>query len=72
MQRQTQNSEIATIRYEREERIEYLDVLIDIIELKYESNNLVFLFQCEWWDIINKKISVHIHLHYISVNFVQT
>ena len=48
MQRQIQNNEIAMIGYEGEEEIEYLSVLIDIIELKYGSNNSIFLFQCEW------------------------
>ena len=48
MQRQIQNSEIATTRYEGEKEIDYYGVLVDIIELKYASNNSVFLFQCEW------------------------
>ena len=48
MQQRTQNSEITTIGYEGEEEIEYYDVLIDIIEPKYGSNNSIFLFQYEW------------------------
>ena len=44
IQRRIQNSEIAMIECEGEEQIEYFGVLIDIIELKYGSNNLVFLF----------------------------
>ena len=44
MQRQIRNSGIATIGYEREEEIKYLGVLIDVIELKYGFNNLIFLF----------------------------
>ena len=72
MQRWIQNSEIAMIGYEGEEEIEYLGVLIDIIELKYGSNNLIFLFQCEWWDISNKKIGIHIDLYFISINFTRT
>ena len=63
---------IVTIEYEGEEEIEYLGVLIDIIELKYESKNLVFLFQCEWWDINNKKIGIHIDPYFMSINFVRT
>ena len=47
MQRRIQNNEIATIGYEGEEEIEYYDVLIDIIKLKYWSSNSVFLFQYE-------------------------
>ena len=47
MQRWIHNSGITTIRYEGEEKIEYYDVLIDIIELKYRFSNSVFLFQCE-------------------------
>ena len=70
MQRRTQNSEIAMIGYEGEEKIEYLGVLIDIIELKYRSNNSVFLFQCVWWDISNKKIGIYIDAHFISINFI--
>ena len=42
--RRIQNSGIATIGYEGEEEIEYYSILIDIIELKYGSNNSVFLF----------------------------
>ena len=57
------------IEYEGEEEIEYYGVLIDIIELKYGSSNSVFLFQCEWWDISNKKIDIHIDPYFISVNF---
>ena len=68
MQRRIQNSGIATIGYEGEEEIEYSDVLIDIIELKYGSSNSVFLFQCEWWDISNKKIEIHIDSQFINVN----
>ena len=71
MQRWIQNSEIAMIGYEGEEELEYLGVLIDIIELKYGFNNLVFLFQCEWWDISNKKIGIHIDLYFISINFTR-
>ena len=48
MQRWIQNSEIAMIGYEGEEEIEYFSILVDIIELKYGSNNSVFLFRCEW------------------------
>ena len=59
MQRRTQNSGIVTIGYEGDEEIEYFGVLIDILELKYGSNKSVFLFQCEWWDISNKKIGIH-------------
>ena len=70
MQRQIQKSGIATIVYEEEEEIEYLGILIDIIELKYGSNNLIFLFQYEWWDINNKKIDIHINPYFISINFV--
>ena len=47
MQRRIQNSGIATTVYEGEEEIDYYGILIDIIELKYESSNSVFLFQCE-------------------------
>ena len=60
MQWQTQNSEIVITGYEEEEEIDYYGVLVDIIELKYGSSNSVFLFQCEWWDISNKKIEIHI------------
>ena len=56
MQRWIQNSKIDTTGYEGEEKIDYYGILVDIIELKYGSNNSVFLFQCEWWDISNKKI----------------
>ena len=44
MQRWIQNSGIAMIGYEGGEEIKYLGVLIDIIKLKYGSNNSVFLF----------------------------
>ena len=57
------------IGYEEEEEIEYYSVLIDIIELKYGSSNSEFLFQYEWWDISNQKISIHINLYFINVNF---
>ena len=60
MQRRIQNSIIATTGYEGEEEIDYYGVLVDIIELKYGSCNSVFLFQCEWWDISNKKINIYI------------
>ena len=69
MQRRTQNSKITTIGYEREEEIDYYGVLVDIIELKYESSNSIFLFQYKWWDISNKKIDIHIDSQFISVNF---
>ena len=72
MQRQTQDSRIAMIEYEGEEEIEYYGLLIDIIELKYRFNNFIFLFQCEWRDIRNKKIDIHIDPHFISVNFART
>ena len=72
MQRWTQNSEIAITGYEGEEEIKYYGVLIDIIELKYRSSNYVFLFQCEWWDISNKKIDIHINPYFISINFIRT
>ena len=72
IQQRIQNSEIAKIGYEREEEIEYYGVLVDIIELKYGSSNSVFLFHCEWWDISNKKIDIHIDPHFISVNFART
>ena len=65
MQYRIQNSGIAIIGYEGEEEIEYYGVLVDIIELKNGSSNSVFLFQCEWWDISNKKIDPH----FISINF---
>ena len=71
MQRWTKSSRIAMIGYEGEEEIEYYGVLIDIIELKYGSNNSVFLFQCEWWDISNKKIGIHIDPYFININFIQ-
>ena len=48
MQRWIQNSRIATVGSKGEEEIEYYTILIDIIELKYGSNNFVFLFQYEW------------------------
>ena len=67
----TQNSEIATIGYGEEEEIEYYGVLMNIIKLKYGSSNSVFLFQYEWWDISNKKIDIHIHPHFISINFTR-
>ena len=60
------------IGYEGEEEIEYFGILVDIIELKYGSNNLLLLFQCEWWDISNKKIGIHIDPYFISINFVRT
>ena len=60
MQRRIQNSRIATIGYEGEEEIDYYGVLVDIIELKYGYSNFVFLFQCEWWDISNKKIKSYV------------
>ena len=47
MQRRIQNSGIATTGYEGEEEIDYYGVLVDIIKLKYGSNNSVFLFQYE-------------------------
>ena len=47
MQRQIQNSGIATTEYKGEEEIDYYGVPIDIIELKYGSSNSVFLFQYE-------------------------
>jgi Domain of unknown function (DUF4216) len=72
MQRRTQNSGIATTGYKGEEEIEYLGVLIDIIELNYGSNHSVFLFQCDWWDISNKKIGIHIDPYFTSVNFTRT
>ena len=72
MQRRTQNSGIAVTGYKGKEEIEYLGVLIDIIELNYGSNHSVFLFQCEWWDISNKKTGIHIDPHFTSVNFART
>ena len=42
IQRQIQNSRIATTGYEGEEDIDYCGVLVDIIEVKYGSNNSVF------------------------------
>ena len=68
MQRRIQNSEIGTIGYEGEKEIDYYGVLIDIIKRKYESSNSIFLFQCEWWDISNKKIRIHIDSQFINVN----
>ena len=72
MQQRTQNNGIAITGYEREEEIDYYGVLVDIIELKYESSNSIFLFQYKWWDISNKKIDIHIDPHFISVNFART
>ena len=60
------------IGYKGDEEIEYYGVLIDIIELKYGSSNSIFLFQCEWWDISNKKIDIHIDPYFINVNFART
>ena len=33
--------------------VSYYSVLTDIIELHYLSGNIVILFKCDWWDVIN-------------------
>ena len=47
-QLETQNSDILVKRNETTGHIDYLGVLIDIIQLNYLERNSVVLFKCDW------------------------
>ena len=66
MQRWIQNSRIATTGYERKKEIDYYDVLVDIIKLKYESSNFVFYFSVNGGILVIKR-SVFISIYNLSV-----
>ena len=66
MQWWIQNSKITTTEYETKEEIDYYDVLVDIIKLKYESSNFVFYFSVNGGILVIKR-SVFISIYNLSV-----
>lgn len=48
--------------------IDFYGVFTDIIELDYLKDKTIVLFECEWFDLSNGKVSVHVDGNSMSVN----
>ncbi|KAH7845791.1 hypothetical protein Vadar_006051 [Vaccinium darrowii] len=70
--RTTQNSGIVVKGEYLSEDTDFYGVLIDIIELKYNFGNRVYLFKCQWRDVSDKREGIRKDQHFISVNATKT
>ncbi|KAH7862370.1 hypothetical protein Vadar_003833 [Vaccinium darrowii] len=70
--RTTQNSGIVVKGEYLSEDTDFYGILIDIIELKYNFGNRVYLFKCQWRDVSDKREGIRKDQHFISVNATKT
>ena len=54
----TQNCGVAVKGDPQSEGKDYFGVLLEIIELEYDSCHKVVLFRCEWYDVFNENVGL--------------
>lgn len=68
----TQNSGVVVQGCHQSKEIDFFGVLTDVIVLNYLNSNRVYLFQCDWYDIGNRRTSIQTDGHVTSVNISRT
>ncbi|XP_042980213.1 uncharacterized protein LOC122310386 [Carya illinoinensis] len=64
----TQNSGLVVRGEHQSNPINFYGVLNDIIELRYMGWRKVYLFQCDWWDVGDKRRGIRVGDHLTSLN----
>ncbi|XP_042958210.1 uncharacterized protein LOC122293820 [Carya illinoinensis] len=72
LRRRTQNSGVLVTGDEDTNNADFYGVINNIIELRYMEWRRVYLFQCDWFDVGDKKRGVRVDDHMISVNMNRT
>ncbi|XP_042964767.1 uncharacterized protein LOC122298991 [Carya illinoinensis] len=70
--RRTQNSGLVVRGEHQSNPIDLYGVLNDIIELRYMGWHKVYLFQCDWWDVSDKRKGIRVGDHLTSLNTSRT
>ncbi|XP_042958038.1 uncharacterized protein LOC122293546 [Carya illinoinensis] len=72
LRRRTQNSGVLVTGDEDTNNADFYGCLKNIIELRYMEWRQVYLFECDWFDVGDKKRGVRVDDHMISVNLSRT
>ncbi|XP_042950337.1 uncharacterized protein LOC122282453 [Carya illinoinensis] len=70
--RRTQNSGLVVRGEHQSNPVDFYGVLKDIIELRYMGWRKVYLFQCDWWDVGDKRKGIRVGDHLTSLNTSRT
>ncbi|XP_039063901.1 uncharacterized protein LOC120208797 [Hibiscus syriacus] len=66
--RRTQNSGVLVHGVHNSKETDFYGQLTDIIQLDYCNGNKVFMFECDWWNVGDKKNGIRTNGDLISVN----
>ncbi|XP_042972709.1 uncharacterized protein LOC122304500 [Carya illinoinensis] len=72
LRQHTQNSGVLVTRDEATNNADFYGCLKNIIELRYMEWHRVYLFECDWFDVGDRKRGVRVDDHMISVNMSRT
>ncbi|XP_042976304.1 uncharacterized protein LOC122307470 [Carya illinoinensis] len=72
LRRRTQNSGVLVTGDEATNNADFYGCLKNIIELRYMEWRRVYLFECDWFDVGDRKRGVRVDDHMISVNLSRT
>ncbi|XP_035538474.1 uncharacterized protein LOC118343797 [Juglans regia] len=72
LHRRTQNSGVVVTGDEATNNLDFYGVINNIVELRYMEWRRVYLFECDWFDVGDRKRGVRVDDHMISVNMNRT
>ncbi|KAF5472329.1 hypothetical protein F2P56_009055 [Juglans regia] len=72
LRRRTQNSGVVVTGDEATNNLDFYGVINNIVELRYMDWRRVYLFECDWFDVGDRKRGVRVDDHMISVNMNRT
>ncbi|XP_040986463.1 uncharacterized protein LOC121234561 [Juglans microcarpa x Juglans regia] len=70
--RRTQNSGVLVTGDEVTNNVDFYGVINNIVELRYMEWRRVYLFECDWFDVGDRKRGVRVDDHMIGVNMNRT
>ena len=65
--RRTQNCSLSVEGMHKGKEIDFYGILVDIIELQYIMDNMVVLFQCEWFDLEGRRTKMQSDKYFTSI-----
>lgn len=72
LRRRTQNSGVLVTGDEATNNLDFYGVVNNIVELRYMEWRRVYLFECDWFNVGDRKRGVRVDDHMISVNMNMT